>query len=230
MLGTIVNTCAIIVGSLVGAFLKKGVAPKYQDALFNALGLCSLALGCNAFCQAMPKSSYPVLFIVALSVGALSGYALDLDGHVKRLIDRKRESADGQPCLSEGLTTGILLYCIGTFSIVGPVLSALYGDNTFLYTNSTLDLISSMVLATTFGIGMIWAAPVLFLWQGMFYAIAKLNSAVITDDIKTELCIVGGVLIIGAGLNLLKIKDCRVINLLPAFLVIILFFALKSLF
>ena len=229
MLGTIVNTATIIVGAVVGACLKKGIKPQYQKALFNAMGLCSLALGFNACCQNIPQSNYPVLFIVSLALGSLIGYILNLDGRFKKLVDSKKKK-EGENPLSEGLSTGILLYCIGTFSMVGPVLSALYGDNTYLYTNATLDLITSAVLATTYGIGMIWAAPVLFCWQGMFYLIAKLSADAITDDIRTELCIVGGTLIAAAGLSILRIKDCKTINMLPAFLVIILFFLIKSLF
>ena len=228
MLGTIVNTTTIIVGAVIGSYLKRGIKPQYQQALFNAMGLCSLALGFNAFCQNMPKSNYPVLFIVSLALGSLIGFMLKLDERFKRLVDRKKKK-DGSVPLSEGLSTGILLYCIGTFSMVGPVLSALYGDNTYLYTNATLDLITSAVLATTYGIGMVWAAPVLFCWQGMFYLIAKLSADAITDDIRTELCIVGGILIAASGLSILKIKDCKTINMLPAFLVIIVFFLVKSL-
>ncbi|MBQ9665327.1 MAG: DUF554 domain-containing protein [Bacteroidaceae bacterium] len=242
MLGTIVNTATIVAGAVMGSYLKRGIKPQYQQALFNAMGLCSLALGFNAFCQNMPKSHYPVLFIVSLALGALLGFMLKLDERFKRLVDRKKKKKTPSPTLplygegdhaaaplSEGLSTGILLYCIGTFSMVGPVLSALYGDNTYLYTNATLDLITSAVLATTYGIGMVWAAPVLFCWQGMFYLIAKLSADAITDEIRTELCIVGGVLIAASGLSILKIKDCKTINMLPAFVVIIVFFMVKSL-
>lgn len=237
MIGTIVNTSTIIIGAIVGASLKRGIKPKYQQALFNAMGLCSLALGFNAFCQNMPKSHYPVLFIVSLAVGSLVGYWLKLDERFKRWVDRKktqplpvgRVRGGSDSPLSEGLSTGILLYCIGTFSMVGPVLSALYGDNTYLYTNATLDFITSAVLATTYGIGMVWAAPVLFCWQGMFYLMAKLSADAITDDMRTELCIVGGVLIAASGLSILKLKDCKTINMLPAFVVVALFFAAKSL-
>lgn len=229
MLGTIVNTVTIIAGAVMGSYMKRGIKPQYQQALFNAMGLCSLALGFNAFCQNMPKSNYPVLFIVSLAAGSLIGFMLNLDGKFKKLVDRKKKKKDGDAPLSEGLSTGILLYCIGTFSMVGPVLSALYGDNTYLYTNATLDLITSAVLATTYGIGMVWAAPVLFCWQGMFYLMAKLSADAISDDLRTELCIVGGVLIVASGLSILKIKDCKTINMLPAFLIIMLFFLAKSL-
>lgn len=211
-----------MVGSTVGAILRKGIKSKYQDALYNAMGICSLALGLNACVVNMPNSSYPVLFIISLALGSLVGFRLNLAERFNKLANRR--STDGR--LGEGLSTGILLYCIGTLSIMGPVQSALNGDNTFLYTNATLDLITSTVLASTYGIGMIWAAPVLFCWQGMFYLIATVSSSAISDDLKTELLIVGGALIIASGLSILKIKDCKAVNMLPALLVPVVFFVI----
>ena len=114
--------------------------------------------------------------------------------------------------------------------MLGPVISALHGDNTFLFTNATLDLVTSAVLATTYGIGMIWAAPVLFCWQGMFYLIARISATAINDDLIAELSVVGGLLILAAGLNLLKIKDCKTLNMLPSLIVPVIFFLIKSLF
>ena len=93
MIGTIVNTSCIIVGSVVGSFLKKGVKPQYQTALFNAIGVSTLVMGANAFCQNMPKSQFPVLFIVSMAVGSLIGYVLDLDGRFSRLVDSRKGSA-----------------------------------------------------------------------------------------------------------------------------------------
>jgi len=226
MVGTIVNTCCIVAGTLVGTFFKKGLGEKYTKTLFNAMGLASLVLGANSFVQNMPKSEFPVLFILSLAIGGLIGTALDLDGRVKRLVSKR--TGEG---LANGLISACLLYCIGTFSIVGPVMSALNGDNTFLYTNSTLDLVTSMVFATTFGIGMILAAPVLFCWQGMFYLIAKLasDSPLLQGTLVNELAIVGGVLIVSSGLSILDIKDCKTLNYIPALLVPVAWFLVKSL-
>ncbi|MBO6045698.1 MAG: DUF554 family protein, partial [Bacteroidales bacterium] len=89
MLGTIVNTGCIIVGSLVGTLFKRGLDEKYSTALFHAMGLASLALGANSFVQNMPKSEFPVLFILSLAIGGLIGTALDLDGRVKRLVAQR---------------------------------------------------------------------------------------------------------------------------------------------
>ena len=225
MIGTIVNTITIIVGSCVGHFAKRGIKEPYQKVMFTAMGLASLALGFNAVCNHLPKSEYPILFIVSLSVGGVIGTMLDLNGRFNRLVNRFSKSN-----LAQGLSTGILLYCIGTLSIVGPMMSALYGDHTFLFTNATLDLVTSAVLATTYGIGMVLAAPVLFCWQGAFYLTAKLAGGVIPDALVTEISIVGGTLIAASGLGILQIKDCKTLNLLPALAVPILFFLLKSLF
>ena len=225
MIGTIVNTCTIIVGSAIGAILKKGIRPQWQNVLFTAMGLASLGLGFNAVCRNMPNSQYPVLFILSLSIGGLLGTMLDIDGRFKRMVDKIRKGkgthgdTEGRSDLAQGLATGILLYCIGTLSIVGPINSALLGDNTFLFTNATLDLVSSTIFASTYGFWMILAAPVLFLWQGLFYVVARLSSQAVSDALMAELLIVGGLMIVGSGLNLLKLKELKTLNMLPALLV-----------
>lgn len=228
MIGTIVNTCTIIVGTIVGSILHRGIKEKYKEALYTALGLASLGIGLNAFVSNMPKSEYPVLFIVAMAVGTIIGTALDLDGRFTRLVNRRSKNKENK--LAEGLSTATLLYCIGPLSMLGPVVSALQGDHTFLYTNATLDLISAMVFASTYGIGMLLAAPVLFCWQGVFFLTARLSSDAVSDALMSELLIVGGLLITASGLSLLRLKDCKTLNMLPALLVPVLWFVIKALF
>lgn len=230
MLGTIVNTSTIILGSLIGATLKRGIRPQYQEVVFIALGVCSIALGLNAFVRFMPQSHYPVLFILSMAIGGVVGAMLKLSERFNRLVDRKRKPDDNSPKLSEGLSTAILLYCIGTFSMLGPVNSALLGDNTYLYTNATLDFVTSMVLSATYGYGMVLAAPVLFCWQSAFYLTAKISASAISDDLITELSLVGGLLIMASGITILKLKDCKTLNLLPALFVPIIFFLFRGLF
>ena len=226
MIGTIVNTGTILAGSLLGSSLRKGIKEKYQEALYTAMGLAATALGINAVVTNMAKSRYPVLFIASLAIGSLIGAVLDIDAKFQGLVGRYSRSN-----LGEGLSTGILLYCIGTLSILGPVMSALHGDHTYLFTNAALDFGTSAVLASTYGIGMAFAAPVLFVWQGAIYLIAKtLSGSFFTGDMIAELCIVGGVLIAASGLGILKIKECKALNMLPALAVPILFFLVKGLF
>ncbi|MDE5985717.1 MAG: DUF554 domain-containing protein [Prevotella sp.] len=229
MTGTIVNVVCIMVGSAIGSILKKGIGEKYQDALYTALGVCALLLGINAFVHNMPKSEYPVLFIVSIAIGCVVGAALGLER--LRDIGKKRNAEKGnstaRPNLAEGLTTGCLLYCIGTFSMLGPVMSALQSDHTYLFTNATLDLVSSTVLAATYGIGMMWAAPILFCWQGMFYCMAKVSASAISPELMTELSIIGGILIAASGIDLLKLRNCHTLQMLPSLLVPVLFFIAK---
>ncbi|MCQ2191376.1 MAG: DUF554 domain-containing protein [Paludibacteraceae bacterium] len=233
MLGTIVNATAILVGSSIGSIFKQSVKEKYRKVLFNALGLASIMLGVNASVGNMHKSEFPVLFIISLAVGSVVGTYFDFAGKLDQFEQRrraKRKQSDDAPRLVEGLTTGCLLFCIGTFSIVGPVLSALEGNNTFLYTNATLDFVSSMVLAAVYGWGMMLAAPILFCWQGMFYVIALVFREAMPEPMRVELSIVGGVLILCSGLSLLNIKDCKTVNLLPSLLVPVLFYLVKGCF
>ncbi len=221
MIGTITNTVCIAVGTLAGCLMRKGIKDRYKESLFNAMGLASIALGCNAFVQNISKSEFPVLFILSIALGGLIGSMLDLQGRVDRFAEKK-----GASRLAEGLTMACLLYCIGTFSIVGPILSALKGDNTFLFTNSTLDLVTSAVFGASYGIGMILAAPILFIWQGGIWLIARLSSSaeVMQGPLLSELCIVGGLLIMASGLSILKVKDCKTLNYIPALIVPIIFY------
>ena len=211
MIGTIVNAACILVGSLAGGLLKKLMSERLSEALFSAMGLAAFLLGVNAVVQNMPNSSYPVLFIASLAIGGALGSALRLSDRMERLTSRK---GDGR--LGEGLVTGCLLFCIGTLSILGPVQSALYGDETFLFTNAMLDLVTSAVLASTYGIGMALAAGVLFAWQGAIYALTLLLGDFISATMMTELSIVGGALIVMSGLSILKVKDFKTLDFLPA--------------
>ncbi len=231
MLGTIVNVCTIVAGSMVGSALKTRINPACQQVMYNAMGLAAVALGLNAVCRYMPQSRFPILFILSLSIGGLTGTLINLDARFKRLVDRmkKRPGTDGAPRLAQGLSTGILLYCIGTLSILGPINSALLGDHTYLYTNATLDLVTSAVLAATYGIGMALAAPVLLCWQGGIYCIALLCGNIISPALLCEMSIVGGVLIFASGLSILDIKDCRTLNFLPSLLVPVAFFLIRAL-
>ena len=229
MLGTIVNTGAILVGATCGSLLRKGVQQRYQHILFDALGLCCLVLGMSASLPNLAKSEYPVLFILSLAIGGLIGTKLDLSGRVDRISKNNKGAV-------QGIVTGSLLFCIGSFSIIGPCLSAMSPSegwdinetaNTFLYTNATLDLVTSAVLAASYGWIMLIAAPILFCWQGMFYLIAYFGSEAMPEPMRNELSLTGGVLILSSGLSILGIKDCKTINLLPSLLVPVIFYLIK---
>lgn len=228
MLGTIVNVSTILLGSFIGSLLRKGIKEKYQTALYTAMGLAACAIGVNAVVSHMGKSEYPVLFIVSLAVGSLVGTILNLDEKFQNAVNKR--SGNGSN-LGQGLATGILMYCIGTLSILGPVMAAVNKDYTYLFTNATLDFVTSMVLASTYGMGMMLAAPVLFCWQGSIWLVAKfLSASFFSQSLLAELSVVGGIMIFASGLGILNIKNCKTLNILPSLLIPILFFIAKMLF
>lgn len=228
MIGTIVNVGTITAGTIIGCVVKKGIKQEYQDALMNAMGLAATVLGINSVVQNLPDSDFPVLFILSIAIGSLVGYMIDISGRFQRLTDRFAKPGSG-PNLAQGLSTAIMLFCIGTLSILGPVQSALYGDHTFLFTNATLDFVTSMVLASVYGIGILAAAGVLFCWQGSIYLLASFAASSIPDAMMTELSIVGGILIFSSGLGILNIKDLKAINMLPSLFVPIIWVGIKTL-
>ena len=236
MLGTIVNTAAIALGTIVGTLLHTSIKEKYKRVLFDSLGLASIVIGLNASISHMKESQYPILFILSIAIGGIVGTWLDLNGRFHRLIKRHSRvsssatnTSDGQQSsFADGLITASLLYCIGPLSMLGPVVSALEGNNTLLFTNATLDLVSSCVFASSYGMGMILSAVILFLWQGTFYLVAQISSQAISNALMSELLITGGLLIISSGLSLLNLKECKTLNLIPSLLVPIIWFIIKA--
>jgi len=226
MYAIFINAAAVVAGCTIGALAKKGIGEKYITVLNTAMGLAALVLGINVAMENMAGSEYPVLFIFCLAIGGLIGTVFRLDQRMERATRRMSRGSD----LSEGITTAVLLCCVGTLSMMGPVLSAIHGDNTYLMTAATLNLVTMIVIASSYGFGTVVTALFVFAWQGGIYLIAKYSQRFISEELIREINIVGGVLIAASGLGVLDIKDCKTINLLPALFVPMLFFLLLALF
>lgn len=226
MFAIVINALAIVLGSAIGALARKGIREKYITVLNTAMGLAALVLGMNVAMQSLQKSEYPVLFIFCLSFGGLLGTVLRLDQRLEKATARVARGSN----LSEGITTAVLLCCVGTLAIMGPVNSALYGDDTFLMTLATMNLVTMIVIASSYGFLTAITAVLVFIWLSAIYAIAKVSQTFISQELIAEISIVGGVLIAASGLGVLHIKDCKTINLLPALLMPMLFFLVKKLF
>lgn len=224
MFAIIINAVAVIVGSAIGALFRKSISEKYINVLNTAMGLCALVLGVNVAIENMQKTQYPVLFIFCLSMGGLLGTVLKLDQRMESTT-RKMSSSN----LSQGITTAVLLCCVGTLAMMGPVMSALYGDDTYLMTAATLNLVTMIVVASSYGFGVVITSVIVLVWMSSIYGIAMLSRTFISEELIAEVSLVGGILIAASGLGVLHIKDCKTINLLPALFMPILFFAIKSL-
>ena len=226
MLGTLVNTATIVIGSAVGALARRGLGKRYQEILYAAMGLAAVGIGVNAIVTSMSQSIYPVLFIASLAIGGVLGTAIDIDGRFSRFVSKRSKDGEG---LAQGLSTAIMIFCIGALSILGPINSALYGDETYLLTNATLDLVTSMVLASSFGFGIAFAAIVLFCWQGAIWLLAGFLAPFLDGGLMVEITLVGGFMILTSGLGILKVKEIPVMNLLPALFIPPLWFGAVAL-
>ncbi len=226
MLGTLVNTATIVIGSTVGALARRGLGKRYQEILYAAMGLAAVGIGVNAIVTSMSQSIYPVLFIASLAIGGMLGTAIDIDGRFSRFVSKRSKDGEG---LAQGLSTAIMIFCIGALSILGPINSALYGDETYLLTNATLDLVTSMVLASSFGFGIAFAAIVLFCWQGAIWLLAGFLAPFLDGGLMVEITLVGGFMILASGLGILKVKEIPVMNLLPALFIPPLWFGAVAL-
>lgn len=226
MLGTLVNTATIVIGSAVGALARRGLGKRYQEILYAAMGLAAVGIGVNAIVTSMSQSIYPVLFIASLAIGGVLGTAIDIDGRFSRFVSKRSKDGEG---LAQGLSTAIMIFCIGALSILGPINSALYGDETYLLTNATLDLVTSMVLASSFGFGIAFAAIVLFCWQGAIWLLAGFLAPFLDGGLMVEITLVGGFMILASGLGILKVKEIPVMNLLPALVIPPLWFGAVAL-
>lgn len=218
MLGTLVNAGAIVVGSLVGLLLKKGLPEKITDAIMKGVALCVLYIGLDGCLE----GDNALIAILSIVLGALVGTALDLDGRLSALgdyMERKLQAGGGS--FSTAFVTASLLFCVGAMAVVGSLQSGLTGNHTMLYTKSMLDGISSVVFAATLGPGVLMAGVAVLLYQGAITLLAQALAPVLNDAVVAEMTCVGSLLIIGLGLNMLGVTKLKVMNYVPAVFVAI---------
>ncbi len=233
-IGTIVNTLAVIVGSLIGMTAKRGLSENLQNSLLKALGLATMFIGIGCTLQEMlvvqPDGTLSangiMMMILSLALGTLAGELLHIEDFLESLGDRIRKiplfrSSDSR--FTEGFVTATLVICVGAMAIVGALRDGLEGDPTMLYSKSILDFISTMIFASTLGIGVLFSAVPMALYQGFFTVCAGLIGNFFDDAVISNLSLVGSVLIFAVGVNLFFGKQVKVGNMLPALLVPILY-------
>jgi hypothetical protein len=219
MLGTYVNVVAVVVGSLIGLALHQRFPEQLKRIGFQAIGLCVLVLGTS---MALKTDKFLIL-IFSLLIGAFSGEALGLDRRIERFGEwLKARIGSRNDQFSEGLVSAFLLYCMGAMTVIGAIEDGLNHDPSILYAKSLMDGCASVALASTFGLGVLLSALPLFLYQGGITLAAASAKAFFTEPLITELSAVGGVILMGLGIQLLDLKEIRVVNFLPALIVVII--------
>ena len=220
MIGVLVNTITVIIGSCVGLLLKKGIPQRLTTAIMLGIGLCTIYIGIDG----MMAGENTLVLIVSMVLGALVGTWLDLDGKIQALGDwiegkfnhNQSENGTTQVSLAQGFVTAALLFCVGSMTIVGSLNAGISGDNEMLFTKSLLDLISSSMLAASLGLGVLLSAVFVLVFQGALVLLASVLAPFLTTAAIAELTCCGSVLILALGLNLIGLTKFKVADYLPA--------------
>lgn len=214
MLGVIINCVTVIVGSILGMVFKNFIPKKVTDGIMAGIGLCTVYIGISG---ALVGSNTLVL-ILSMAIGAAIGFILDIDKGINTFAEfaTKKFKKDDGTNVAEGFVTACLIFCVGAMTLVGSIQAGTTGDNTMLITKAFLDLISSLALASTFGVGVLLSTLFVFVFQGGLVAISSFAGEFLTLSMQNEMICVGSVMIIGLGLNIIGIAKIKVANFIPA--------------
>ena len=228
MFGTVVNVIAVVIGGAIGLLMKKGIKSEVMDGVTKAQGAAVLIIGMNGVLTNMLSvgengkitESGGIILLISLALGALLGEVLKIDDGINGIGSwaENKIKSDG---FSKGFVSAFIIYCVGSMSIIGAINDGLSGDSSVLLVKSTLDFITAMVLASSMGVGVIFAAIPLFIYQGLISVFASYIKPVLeaSPDIMTQLSMVGYAVIMCIGINFIAGQKIKTANLLPAMLV-----------
>lgn len=226
MLGTIVNCLAIVAGSLVGLLFKNGIPDRYNQTVMQAVGLAVLLVGLKTAIV----SDDLLVIIISLALGALLGEWVGIEDRLNRL-GRFLESrfSKGSGGFAQGFVTASLIYCVGSMAIVGSLESGLSGNHATLFAKSCLDGIVSVILSSSLGLGVLFSAVPVLLYQGAITLMASVLKPLLVPAVIAQMSGVGGLLILGIGMNMLREKKIRVGNMLPAIFIPLVWYVVQKL-
>jgi len=227
LLGTIVNTIAILAGCFIGIMLKGGIPQKYNETVMHAIALAVILIGVKGAL----KSDDILTVIISLAAGSVIGEFLKIEDKIETLGNYLQKlfakAGDG---ISKGFVTSSLLFCVGSMAIVGSLESGLSGNHQTLFAKSMLDGIGSIILTSTLGIGVFFSAVSVFLYQGAITLTASYAKQFLVPEVIGQMSSTGGLLIAAIGINMLEIKRLKVGNMLPAIFIPLIYFIIKQVF
>ena len=210
--GALVNLIAVVAGTLVGLVAGKFLNERIRAATMSAVALITIGIAIPG----LMNSTKPLVPILSLVIGTVIGEALDIDRAVNRLGDRLQEKFKGRSKITEGFVTGTLVFAVGAMTIMGSLDSGLKNDHTILIAKSVIDGISSIIFASTMGVGVAFAGVSVFVIEGGITLLASLVAPLLTEVVVAEITFVGSLLILGIGLNLLGLTKLKLLNMMPA--------------
>ena len=230
MNGTLVNVIAVIVGGALGCILKKGIKKSIEESLYKALGLAVLIIGLNGVISNMMSvsssgtisSRNDLLMVISLAVGTLIGEWGSLDRRVESFsnIVENKFSING---FSEGFISASTIFCVGAMAIIGSINDGVLHDSSVLYTKSMLDFTVAMVLASTFGVGVVFSAIPVLIYQGGITLFASYLQGYLVGELLCQVCMVGYCLVMVIGINFIFNTKIKTVNMLPAILIPVIY-------
>ena len=234
-MGTLINAVAIIVATFIGMLFKKGLPERFQKTVMTTLGLALIVVSLGWFLSDFLvvedgdlSTRYDLLIMVSLIIGTLIGEVIDIDRRLNRTA-YNIEKKYNLPPIAKGFISATLIFCVGALAIMGAIRDGLYGDSTLLIFKSALDFITAMMLASVFGIGVIFSAVSVLIYQGGITFLAMLSGEFLTEPMIVSMTLVGNMILVAMGISFMEIKAIKVANMLPALLVPILYFFIISL-
>jgi len=213
MTGTILNALAIVAGTLLGLLLQRGIPEKVKHTVMQGLALAVILIGL----QMALGTKNPLIVVVSLVLGGITGELLDIEKRLNSLGERlEARMGGGSKGIAPAFVTSSLVFCVGAMAVVGSIQEGLTGKYSTLLAKALLDGTGSVFFASTMGVGVLFSAVPVFLYQGSITMLAGLLRDVLAAPVVTEVSSVGGLLIVGIGMNILGLRPVRVGNLLPA--------------
>ena len=226
-MGTIINALAILVGGTLGLLFRKRFSERIAQTTLQVLGLFTLVVGLSMAIQ----SSALILVLVSLASGAIFGEWINIEDRLERLgvwLEEKLHITEGSP--AKGFIYASLLFCVGSMAIVGSITDGLKGDHSILITKAMMDGIISIPFAAGMGIGVLGSSVPILLYQGSLTLLAWKLQSIFTPEMIRELTSVGGIIVMGIGINILGLQKIRVGNWIPALVFIVVILYLKTFF
>jgi len=225
MLGTIVNSAAIAIGSILGVLLNKGIKEECRNTIMDGIALTVILIGI----MGALNNENLILMIISIALGSIIGEALEIEKKLDNLgASLENRFGKGDSNFSKGFVTASLVFCVGAMAIVGSLESGLQGNHSTLFAKSIIDGITSVIFASTLGIGVGFSSFAVLLYQGTITLLASSIKYLLTPEAINEMSSVGGLLIAAVGINILGIKKINVGNMLPAIFIPLIFFTLKG--
>ncbi len=228
-MGVIINTIAVLLGGVIGLALKRGLSERFQNILTKACGIATIFIGGAGTLQGMLTVSAEgvigtqgsMLLIFSLVLGGLAGEAIDIEQWLDNMGEKlkRRFQSEGDNRFVEGFVNASLVICVGAMAIVGSIQDGLTGDNSMILAKSVLDFVILIVFASTCGVGALFAAGALFVYQGFWTLLGLLVGNIVNDALVSQMSYIGSALIFCVGVNLCFGKKIKTGNYLPALLV-----------